>query len=221
VVTNETPAQRVDRWLTILKTVYDEVLEVHHHREIWDYFNTELPKRPNSGIVHSALARWYVDSQAAAIRRIYEPNDKRSLGALLKSLEAHAPELTRADFLKLWHRLSKPGGDEHGFFRRKANDTFDTFAGPGGAHIDPQLVAADRERLKAAAHNVARWADENVAHMGRKASATVTFGELDAAIVLVGELLQRYYLLLEGDSLMSVTPAIQGPWKTPFTEPWT
>lgn len=45
--------------------------------------------------------------------------------------------------------------------------------------------------------------------MGRNASGTVTHGELDAVIVLVGELLQRYYLLLEGSSLMSVTPAIQ------------
>jgi hypothetical protein len=219
-VTNETPGQRVDRWLTILETVRKEIHEVHHHREIWDFFNTELPKQPDFGIVHAALARWYVDSQAAAIRRIYEAKDKRSLGALLKSLEAHASELTRADYLKLWHQLSEPNGDEHGVFRRMANDTFDGFAGPGGAHLDPQVVAADRERLKAAAHKVARWADENVAHIGRKGSVTVTFGELEEAIDLVGELLQRYYLLLDGGSLMSVKPEIQEPWQTPFTKPW-
>ncbi|MEX2099999.1 MAG: hypothetical protein WEB19_01160 [Acidimicrobiia bacterium] len=215
----EIRSERVDRWLAILRRVHDEILEVHHHREIWDFFNVELPKQPDPGIVHQALARWYVDSQAAAIRRIYEPGDKQSLGALMKSLEAHASELKRADFLRLWHQLSEPGGDEHGIFREMANDAFDKFAGPGGEHVDPATVAADRARLKGA-HNVSRWASEHVAHIGREPSVAVTFDDLDAAISLVGELHQRYYLLLTASSLMTVTPVIQEPWQTPFTRPW-
>jgi hypothetical protein len=217
---NETSEQRRERWLSALDRVRGEIIEIHHHREIWDFLNTQLGQQPDSGVVHEALGRWYVSSQGAAVRRIYEPADSFSLGALLKSLEAHATELTREWFLSLWKQLSEPGGDEHGQFRRMANDTFDKFSGAGGEHMAPDLVAADRERLRAAAHKVARWVSENVAHIGRTQSVTVTYGELDAAIVLIGELLQRYYLLLTAGSLMSVTPAIQEPWQTPFTRAW-
>lgn len=49
---------------------------------------------------------------------------------------------------------------------------------------------------------------------------TVTYGELDAAIVKTGELLQRYTLLLEASSIFDVTPEIQDPWKRPFQKAW-
>jgi hypothetical protein len=63
-------------------------LELHHHREIWRFFNKELPKHDGS-IVHSALTRWYVDAQAAAIRRIagVRSQDKRSMAQLLRAIQ--------------------------------------------------------------------------------------------------------------------------------------
>ena len=219
-MTTETPEERSGRWLSILERVQAEIIQIHHHREIWDFLNTHLGEQPDSAVVHEALARWYVSSQGAAVRRIYEPKDKRSFGNLLKSLEAHANELTRERFLSLWEQRSEPGGDEHGMFHAMANETFDGFSGPGETHVNAAIVAVDREKLRTAAHNVARWVDENVAHIGRTHSVTVTYGELDSAITLVGDLLKRYYLLLTAKSLMTVTPMIQEPWQTPSTKPW-
>ena len=128
--------------------------------------------------------------------------------------------MTRDDYLALWPRLSTPDGDPYGDFRRWANEGFDAFA-PGGAdHVDPEIVDADIEMVKQATAKVSRWADENVAHLGRKKSVDVTYDELDTAIASLGELLQRYYKLFTASHLAFVTPAIQEDWKSPFREAW-
>lgn len=219
-MTTEPSIPRLVKWQRLLDRIYDEVLEMHHHREIWEFINTELGRQPDSEIAHSAFTRWYVDSQAAAIRRIYGARDKNSFGALLKSLATHAADFTRNDYYGLWEHLSEPGRDEDDFYRNAADKAFDRFAGAGRQHLDSEIVQADRMALKETVQQVARWADENVAHMGRRPSIDLTFGDLHSAIEFVGDLLRKYYLLLEGNSLVTATPAIQGPWKAPFSRPW-
>jgi hypothetical protein len=68
----------------LLDRVYNEVLELHHHREIWRFLNEELPKHDGS-IVNGAMTRWYVDASAAAVRRIagVRSQDKQSMVRLL------------------------------------------------------------------------------------------------------------------------------------------
>jgi hypothetical protein len=204
----------------MLDRVYGEILEMHHHREIWQFFNEELPKHGNPGTVHTALARWYVDSQAAAIRRLHDPNANISLSSLLLSIRAHATTVTRQQYLLLWPQLRAPEGDPHGTFARMANDTFDNFAPNGGPHVDVDVVNDDLAELREAARGVSRWADENVAHLGRVSTVQVTFEELDQAVNTLGELLTKYYNLLTAKALMNVTPTIQDNWTSPFREAW-
>jgi hypothetical protein len=75
----------------MLDGVYKEVIEMHHHREIWRFFNNELPKHGADSTVHEALARWYVDAQAAAVRRITgaRSQDKRSMAKLLEGIQTN------------------------------------------------------------------------------------------------------------------------------------
>lgn len=39
------------------------------------------------------------------------------------------------------------------------------------------------------------------------------------AVEHLGEMLRRYYLLINQGGLMTVTPTIQGDWKGPFRKP--
>jgi hypothetical protein len=62
---------------------------------------------------------------------------------------------------------------------------------------------------------VVRYANRFVAHAERPSDSPVdtTYGDLDRAIELLGELLRKYYLLIDGRGLMSVTPVMQGDWR--------
>jgi hypothetical protein len=166
-----------------LDAIYNEVLELHHHRQIWRFFNDELPKR-NGGIVHAALTRWYVDAQAAAIRRIagIRSQDKRSLARLLEKVRQE--------------RLLQAKG------------------------VTVEVIQRDLASLKSETAIITRWADESVAHMGRTPSTNPTFGHLDKAIDHLGEMLQKYYVLLTGSYLAAVEPVIQDDWRAPFRAKW-
>lgn len=77
----------VERAKHIIELVYNEVIELRHHEEIWDHLNGELPKRGNQ-IIHEAVTRWYVDSQAAGVRRMTATHghDKLNLPAIITLL---------------------------------------------------------------------------------------------------------------------------------------
>jgi hypothetical protein len=168
----------------MLDGLYKEVVEMHHHREIWRFFNEELPKR-GGDTVHQALTRWYVDTQAAAIRRIagVRSQDKRSMTRLLKIIQ---------------------------------KDLASVQAGT----ITVESIEKDLASLKAETATITRWADESVAHMGRKQSTNPTFAQLDEAIDLVGAVLKEYYLLVTGGYLATVEPVIQDDWRGPFRSSW-
>lgn len=178
----------MQRWRAAIERIYNEIVELHSNREIWQYLNVELPKH-DGAIIHESLTRWYVDSQAAAVRRIASDRsqDGASLYHLLKSINHHVPDFGGARYQVV---------------------------------MTGQSVQYDMDTLKQTAHIVSRWADENVAHMGRTRSVSPTFNDLDTAINSLGSVLQKYYLVLTGGYLPEVTPAIADDWKRPFREAW-
>ncbi len=173
---------------TMLDGLYNEVLELNHNRQIWRFLNEELGKRDGE-TVHYALTRWYVDAQAAAVRRIagVRSQDKRSMVKLLKMIQK-----------------------DLAFYEVHGN----------GISVDKNSIDADLTLLKAETATITRWADESVAHMGRKLSTNPTFDQLDEAIDLLGLILQKYYQLITGAYLASVEPTIQHDWRAPFREAW-
>ena len=74
--------------------------------------------------------------------------------------------------------------------------------------------------LKQTAALVSRWADENVAHMGRVQTAMPTFNDLDAAINTLGGLFTKYNLVLTGNYMPNIAPEIMDDWQQPFRKAW-
>jgi hypothetical protein len=184
---SETPEQRNVRWASGIERVYGEVSELHSNREIWQFFNEELPKHGGQ-IIHETITRWYVDSQAAAVRRLAsdKSQDKQSLYRILRSIDSNV-------------------GDFNGEKYKVV--------------MTSQTVQEDMATLKQTAHVVSRWADENVAHLGRKSTTNPTFNDLDSAIDTLGKLFTKYNLVLTGGYMPDVKPVIQDNWKRPFTKP--
>lgn len=186
----DTPPEYEQRWRELIEQAFGEITELHHNQEIWRFINDKLPGQPGSAISHQALTRWYVDTQAAAVRRLTRigGHDKKSVHQLLLDIRSHLGDL---------------GG------------------GRNGVALDADTIDQDIATLKAeSTKKVARWADENVAHIGVNRTVQPTFGDLDQAIDMLGQLLQKYYLLIEGGHLLTAIPDIQGDWKAPFAA-WT
>jgi hypothetical protein len=173
--------------LAMIEAIYNEIVELHHNREIWKYLNDELPKRGGSTI-NRALTHWYIDSQSSTIRRMASnrSQDKTSLYRLLEVI----------------------GGN------------LDTFKSKYGVTISTEVINADIVTLKAETAKIVRWADEKVAHLGRKSTSNPTFDDLDAAVNLLGSLMSKYNQLLTGAGLPEVTPVITDDWRAPFSKAW-
>jgi len=186
-MTDDESRRRLKR---LIERLYNEITELHHHREIWQFFNEELPKHGGGrGIIHQALVRWYVDSQAAAIRRIAGEgsHDKQSLFHTLKLIETN---------------YSNPATDSHGI------------------SVTTKSIQDDLNELTQATQPIARWASENVCHIGRKRSVNPTFDQLDRALDCMGRLLQKYFQFVDGGYLSAVNPVIPEDWRRPFRERW-
>jgi hypothetical protein len=170
------------------------------------------PKLPGS-LFFDFLRDTYATNQAAAIRRQAERSSRVvSLGRLLREIEAGHERLTRQRFVGAWPREDQPRGHE----------TFTKhFAGTIGDHLDSEIVAADISRLETDAKKVVDHVDQYVAHTEEKPVAELaTFEELNAAIVVIGELFRRYALLLTGDSYATLVPVPQDNWEAIFKFPW-
>ena len=86
--------------------------------------------------------------------------------------------------------------------------------------IDPDKVLADIERLKTAAATTKKYVNKRIAHIDRHGTPTVpTAPEIDTAVELIGELLQKYTLLLTGAGLR-LGILVTFDWTSVFTVPW-
>jgi hypothetical protein len=75
------------------------------------------------------------------------------------------------------------------------------------------------EKLESAGQAVKRYVDTNVAHRARENRASATVTDVERAMATIAEIFQRYYVLLTGAFLATLTPVIQQDWKGPFRRP--
>jgi hypothetical protein len=91
----------------------------------------------------------------------------------------------------------------------QANKNFDRFAGPGRDTISAAAVRTDITRLDAAAEVVKRYTDSAIAHARDEETQVPTFEEINAAIDVIGELVKKYFSLLQAVWLPELVPVIQ------------
>lgn len=102
-----------------------------------------------------------------------------------------------------------------------ANEAFDKFTDqPGDASLGGRRLQADRQELLAVVDRLVLFVNATVAHaQAGDEKPSVTYGQFDACIDHVGEMLKRYHLLIDQGALVSVAPEIQDDWLGPFRRP--
>jgi hypothetical protein len=196
-------------------SIYQDVVSIYAARAIWWGFNSIYGKAPEEARKDATFQQWiasnYYTSQAIGIRRQADVRtDVISLAALMKRVAAAPEVLSRERF------SDARGRDED------ASRDFDTLTGAVGLdHIDPASPIDDLERLRDGTESVRTWATKEVAHYDpNKGTFEVglTYGDLHAAIDLIGELFKKYYSLIRVQHValeLLVMPAWQVIFRVP------
>ena len=86
--------------------------------------------------------------------------------------------------------------------------------------VDPALVQADIDVLTAAAKPVGQYVNKHLAHIDRSAKVSIpALADVDDAVQLLGDLLEKYTLLLRNVDL-KVEPVLGFDWAAGLREPW-
>lgn len=200
--------EKLDKWDRWLQVIYEDMRQQATSRTVFRETAAIIvanPLIPKESDFLDFLEQWYVDATVMGFRRQIKIHpDSVSLAGLLDDIAANAELLSRQRFISLY-----PEG-EHS----RAHSAFDKHVAPGAAHVDATAVRADLDKLRQLAARCEQYADRLVAHRDRRGlQAVPTFRELNDAVDFSEGLLQRYYLLLRGDWLESVTAKLLHPWK--------
>lgn len=217
-----TDDEMFESWVNDLMTIQTQVIEVHHHRELWTQTVAAIRSQsanvpagtPSTWLNH--YVRLYVDGQMMAVRRIVRGGTgETTLGGLLRQLGQRPEIVSKERFLEHAQRLNgDPGVLDAG--RRSFESDWDD----GTGHLDGRIVEKDLNELFRQLKKIIDWADRTIAHIVLDGPpAAPTFVELDEAIVRVGHVFQRYAQLLTGGIWYEVTPIAPANWTALFAKP--
>lgn len=216
-------AVMIRRWKRWLKIINRDIVGLSHQRRIFREIAVMFQTNPTlqiDGTVWHWLAANYASTAAVGVRRQADRRrDVISLERLLTEIAGNQGVLTRAWFVSQYGR-DRPLTQRRDFQRFGERD-FNKFAGPTSPRISKSRILSDRRKLRRAAARVRHYVNKRLAHRAlRGYRGPATFEDLNAAIDVLGRLLQRYSLLLNQAGMISIEPVIQGNWEAIFRVPW-
>lgn len=205
------------RWQDILDAAFIDIVTLVWNRSVWRVLLQMLKDNPaieHHSVVNDWLSRLYVTTQAVGIRRQRDRRDRpHTIGFLLDDIARHPQVLSD-------QRRSRP--DDHAD-RQWVDARWARFVAGGSDHINPQVAVDDLARLDEVCVTVKRYVDRQVAHRDRDRVTTapsMTYGDINGALDLLGGLLRRYTWLLKGTHLAHIGPSAGWGWLTMFAVPW-
>lgn len=204
------------KWEEWIERIYDEIVTLFSYRS---YYRGLAEMTQAHGAIppssfFDALGSWYGVTQAMGVRRQTDSSANAvSLAKLLDNMANNPQVMTRERYLRLW--------DDEGYWQRRGNEQYDTYAGAGAAEITSERYQADRDRFADTARPIKDYADRLVAHNDqRELDQVPTYVDLNAAIDLLEELLNKYMVLLKVTSVPNADPVHQADWRDAFRVPW-
>lgn len=205
-----------EKWTGWIEHIYEETVTLFAYRSFYRGVvemignNDDIP----GSSFFDAFGAWYATTQAVAVRRQTDKDDRAvSLARLLTNMAAHPNVMTRDRFLSLWPN------DEH--YQRRGSEGYDSYASAGIEVIPPAVYETDLKRFETAAAPVRDYVDRLVAHNDqRQLTRLPTWGELNDVIDLLEEMLNKYMVLLKAQGVPSADPVHQAEWKEAFRVAW-
>jgi hypothetical protein len=207
------------QWQEWYEVAHNEVMTLFHHRHVWKSLVALLNANPaieHHSVINDWLTRGYSQTIAVGIRRQCDSSRRRpTLGCLLSEMAAHPDALTVDRYMA----AAKPDQDP------VATSAFwAAYATEDRSRLDGKVVGLDRQVLRDGTRVARRWTNRVVTHRDADSitgPVNLAFADLDAALDILGALIQRYHGLFHpGSSLYCVTPYIPHTWTNMFQVPW-
>jgi hypothetical protein len=210
-------------WVIWIERAYDEaVRQAWRHRmfRLMRGIATQNPQsQANGGFFLQWAADNYVAASAMAFRRELDTQPgTENLLHMLREIRRRPQVISRQRFRASWGNRDR----EH----QEADRAFDTFPiirfeDPLLDHLSPDAVETDLGRL-GAQDAILEYVQTTVAHRvpERPNLDVPTFGDFHAAVEIVREVVDKYYLLLTHRSVVTYEPVPQYDVFAPFTAAW-
>lgn len=211
------------KWQEWIEKVYDETTTLFLFRSFYRGIveMTEANDEISPSSFFDAFGAWYATTQVIAVRRQTD-TDRRavSLARLLANMVKNPAVMTRERFSAMFL------DDTDDEIRREisihhANEQFDKYAAAGNDTIAPERYEEDLNRFQATAQPIKDYVDRLVAHNDQRELTTLpTYADLNAAIDLLAELLNKYMVLLKATGVPDADPVHQTDWRAAFRVAW-
>ena len=215
---------KVDKWLGWAGRIRKEMIEeIFTNREAFNSLNEALEANleiPGSDIL-DYWAGNYARSQAMAVRRQTDVSGQSvTLGRLLHEMDGDRSRLSRQRWVGQYEWGHQGRGDDD-FDRWAYLDPEEPDESESGQELSALVISHDIERLNVAAAGVRDHVDRVIAHADEKPSTwCLTFGQLDRAIDVLGEVFSTYYTLLTCTALAQLYAVPQYDRLAPFRQAW-
>lgn len=216
------------KWCRWSAAVERELIIGHHHQEMWTEVRDAATKRfPNAD--HTWLASYsnvYDDAQMALIRRVTDVDPQHttaSLTRLVRSIRDNPTIMTRTRYCALAESNGTTSREE------AAADWDALYASPEEPeYLNPRMTADDDASLTSGKlEDIIQNAHKTVAHLDAAVAlaileqrppelASITFGDIRAALAELAVTANRYHLLLNRNQLHTWTPYTPPPWMEPL-----
>lgn len=204
------------RWIEWLAIIKNEVQLLLIARDI--FWSVQRMIEANRRIqmassFYSFLGNSYVANAAMSVRRQLKVDAKSiSLARLLTEIIQNPQILDRQYYKSLYAGSN---------VEDMADCNFDGLVGEGRGHIDPEMVDAELNALRADGLACEELADRRIAHWDiRGVSRLPTFNELDSCIDHLDRLCIRYLSIMHAHVYESLMPTYQYDWREIFRHPW-
>ncbi|GAB3523684.1 hypothetical protein [Arthrobacter monumenti] len=175
-----------DDWFVLLNRIDVEVRQLQQNRARWEELtSTDQP----AGKPAEWVGGLYIRTQMLGIRRMID-GDRRagSFKRLLHKMTEATPRLARSWFLE--NVPAKRAVEADAVFTRLADPW-------KSGHLDSTVTREDLRALETACTGIKRYVDQHVTHAQLDSDAGLpTAVEVDAALNMLSELLEKYSLLL-------------------------
>ena len=189
---------KMEGWKNSLEHISEEITGLWLDRLIWRSIREMVEELP--GVRDSFIVSWigeqYYRRAALSVRTMVDRDAKSdSLLNLLIDIRDNSA------------RVICPGA-------------LRAMCAPGLTTVDPLLVQADIDALTVSADRIRQYVNKYLAHVAKSPTIKIpTITEVDDGVQLLGELLEKYTLLLR-DVDLRVEPVLGFDWAAGLREPW-
>lgn len=212
----QTDIDNLKEWVEQLRT---QLIELHINRYFYQEVAKILASNPKleglPGDYPHFAKGWYEYSMSMAIRRLVDDDNRtRSFVRFLIEVEKNHSRLNRSHYKEClkWRIWATDA---------ELNAEFEFLCGVGAKFLQKDTVLNDKKALESGLFKIEKYANEFVAHRPIEPKFDLpNHTDIDEALKLTGELLNKYSKIINGHGVGELLPYIPGDWKDLFRVPW-